>query len=169
MSYPLWSKTVMTHHCIFTHIDLWSCLYLPLLGKLCNHAAVSEFIHLFDAFIWSSFAAVTVVLMQDWSLLSWIQLKKKFCMFQVVASKTLTRPLQLKKDKPAGKGTITVCTVCVWVQIASMEITELLTYVNWSGMYYICDKMIIRLLWKTCVGDCRGDKGQQSHWIGAGG
>lgn len=30
--------------------------------------------------------------------------------FQVVSSKTLTRPLQLKKDKPAGKGTITVCT-----------------------------------------------------------
>ncbi|XP_029006220.1 copine-1 [Betta splendens] len=27
---------------------------------------------------------------------------------QIVSSKTLTRPLQLKKDKPAGKGTITV-------------------------------------------------------------
>uniref|UniRef100_A0A674NLE1 Copine-3 n=1 Tax=Takifugu rubripes TaxID=31033 RepID=A0A674NLE1_TAKRU len=29
---------------------------------------------------------------------------------QIVSSKTLTRPLQLKKGKPAGKGTITVCT-----------------------------------------------------------
>uniref|UniRef100_A0A7N6FBT2 Copine-3 n=1 Tax=Anabas testudineus TaxID=64144 RepID=A0A7N6FBT2_ANATE len=29
---------------------------------------------------------------------------------QIVASKTLTRPLQLKKNKPAGKGTITVST-----------------------------------------------------------
>ncbi|MEQ2268966.1 Copine-1 [Xenotaenia resolanae] len=27
---------------------------------------------------------------------------------QIVSSKTVTRPLQLKKDKPAGKGTITV-------------------------------------------------------------
>uniref|UniRef100_A0A672ZTP7 Copine I n=1 Tax=Sphaeramia orbicularis TaxID=375764 RepID=A0A672ZTP7_9TELE len=29
---------------------------------------------------------------------------------QIVSSKTLTRPLQLKKGKPAGKGTITVCS-----------------------------------------------------------
>lgn len=35
--------------------------------------------------------------------------------FQIVSSKTLTRPLQLKKGKPAGKGSITVRTesVCV--------------------------------------------------------
>uniref|UniRef100_A0A3Q2CA51 Copine-3 n=1 Tax=Cyprinodon variegatus TaxID=28743 RepID=A0A3Q2CA51_CYPVA len=30
---------------------------------------------------------------------------------QIVSSKTVTRPLQLKKDKPAGKGTITVCSL----------------------------------------------------------
>lgn len=35
------------------------------------------------------------------------------CVLQIVSSKTITRPLQLKKGKPAGKGTITVCTVCV--------------------------------------------------------
>lgn len=33
--------------------------------------------------------------------------------FQIVSSKKVTRPLQLKKGKPAGKGTITVCTACV--------------------------------------------------------
>uniref|UniRef100_A0A672GI24 Copine-3 n=1 Tax=Salarias fasciatus TaxID=181472 RepID=A0A672GI24_SALFA len=31
---------------------------------------------------------------------------------QIVSSKSITRPLQLKKDKPAGKGAITVCTNC---------------------------------------------------------
>uniref|UniRef100_A0A8C3ASH1 Copine-3 n=1 Tax=Cyclopterus lumpus TaxID=8103 RepID=A0A8C3ASH1_CYCLU len=31
---------------------------------------------------------------------------------QIVSSKTLTRPLQLKKGKPAGKGSITVRSVC---------------------------------------------------------
>lgn len=32
------------------------------------------------------------------------------CVFQIVSSKTLTRPLQLKKGKPAGKGSISVRT-----------------------------------------------------------
>lgn len=35
-------------------------------------------------------------------------IEKKNLFFQIVSSKTVTRPLQLKKDKPAGKGTITV-------------------------------------------------------------
>ncbi|KAK7881093.1 hypothetical protein WMY93_032303 [Mugilogobius chulae] len=34
---------------------------------------------------------------------------------QIVSSKSLTRPLQLKKDKPAGKGSITLVCVCVCV------------------------------------------------------
>lgn len=41
--------------------------------------------------------------------------KPPLCVFQIVSSKTVTRPLELKKGKPAGKGTITVCTVCVCV------------------------------------------------------
>uniref|UniRef100_A0A8D2ZT32 Copine-3 n=1 Tax=Scophthalmus maximus TaxID=52904 RepID=A0A8D2ZT32_SCOMX len=38
---------------------------------------------------------------------------------QIVSSKSVTRPLQLKKGKPAGKGTITVCT-CVCVCVCDM-------------------------------------------------
>lgn len=35
---------------------------------------------------------------------------KQVSVFQIVSSKSITRPLQLKKGKPAGKGSITVRT-----------------------------------------------------------
>uniref|UniRef100_A0A8C3ASI1 Copine-3 n=1 Tax=Cyclopterus lumpus TaxID=8103 RepID=A0A8C3ASI1_CYCLU len=38
---------------------------------------------------------------------------------QIVSSKTLTRPLQLKKGKPAGKGSITVRSVCLLNETAA--------------------------------------------------
>lgn len=91
------------------------------------------------------------------------------CVLQIVSSKTLTRPLQLKKGKPAGKGTITVRTESVHVCAMSKVSFHSVSFAVMISSIFGLARLGSNYTPLLCADHSRGDQGQQSHCAGTGG